>query len=214
MSVDPERTFSVTKLTLTSQRQSLSPEVTEEIQCLRNWLIHGAINVGEVVSLGNEMKDFDEEGASLDDPDAYAIHEVIDIKEMDKYRKFGPFGKLSRNWPYIRQASTAIKERSALGTRATPHFYLELASSQHLKVVLEGDEVKPRSNSETAKTTLSRVLEVLGRMGGEIEELKNRVSEQSDTIRKLSATVYKQSTIIQGQEDLIRNLDSLDSYDT
>jgi hypothetical protein len=63
MSVDPERTFSVTKLTLTSQRQSLSPEVTEEIQCLRNWLVHGAINVGEVVSLGNEMKDFDEEGA-------------------------------------------------------------------------------------------------------------------------------------------------------
>ncbi|KJZ69333.1 hypothetical protein HIM_11273 [Hirsutella minnesotensis 3608] len=48
---------------------------------------------------------------------------------------------------------------------------------------------------------LARILDVLGKMGGEIGELKNRVSEQSDTIRKLSATVYKQSTIIQGQED-------------
>lgn len=63
MSVDPERTFSVTKLTLSSQRHSLSPEVTEEIQCLRNWLGHGAINVGEVVSLGNELKGLDEEEA-------------------------------------------------------------------------------------------------------------------------------------------------------
>ncbi|KJZ69653.1 hypothetical protein HIM_10948 [Hirsutella minnesotensis 3608] len=64
MSVDPERTFSVTKLTLSSQRHyGLSPKATEEIQCLRDWLGRGAINVGEVVSLGNEMKVFDEEEA-------------------------------------------------------------------------------------------------------------------------------------------------------
>ncbi|KJZ70127.1 hypothetical protein HIM_10497 [Hirsutella minnesotensis 3608] len=55
---------------------------------------------------------------------------------------------------------------------------------------------------------LARILDVLGKMGGEIGELKDQVSEQSDTIRKLSATVYKQSTIIQGQEDLIRDLES------
>jgi hypothetical protein len=52
MSVDPERTFSVTKLTISSQRLSLSPEIIEEIQCLRNWLGHQAITVGEVVSFG------------------------------------------------------------------------------------------------------------------------------------------------------------------
>jgi hypothetical protein len=36
MSVDPERTFSVTKVTISSQRQSISPDVIEEMQCLRN----------------------------------------------------------------------------------------------------------------------------------------------------------------------------------
>jgi hypothetical protein len=40
MSVDPERTFSVIKLTISLQRHSLSPQIIEEIQCLRNWLGH------------------------------------------------------------------------------------------------------------------------------------------------------------------------------
>ncbi|KJZ69747.1 hypothetical protein HIM_10858 [Hirsutella minnesotensis 3608] len=68
------------------------------------------------------------------------------------------------------------------------------------------DEIKSRSNVETAKSMMQRVLEMLAKMGNEMVDLKHRVSEQSETIRKLSATVYKQSTIIQGQEDLIRGL--------
>uniref|UniRef100_A0A0D2YFF6 HAT C-terminal dimerisation domain-containing protein n=1 Tax=Fusarium oxysporum (strain Fo5176) TaxID=660025 RepID=A0A0D2YFF6_FUSOF len=60
MSVDPERTFSVTKLTISSQRHSLSPEIIEEIQCLRNWLGHQAITVGEVVSFGGDLMGWDE----------------------------------------------------------------------------------------------------------------------------------------------------------
>ena len=63
MSVDPERTFSVTKLTVSSQRHSLSPEIVEEIQCLRNWLGHQAITVGEVVSFGGELMGWDTEVA-------------------------------------------------------------------------------------------------------------------------------------------------------
>ncbi|KAL9561290.1 hypothetical protein ACKAV7_014645 [Fusarium commune] len=59
MSVDPERTFSVTKLTISSQRHSLSPEIIEEIQCLRNWLGHQAITVGEVVSFGGDLMGWD-----------------------------------------------------------------------------------------------------------------------------------------------------------
>ncbi|KEY74491.1 hypothetical protein S7711_10030 [Stachybotrys chartarum IBT 7711] len=54
MSVDPERTFSVTKLTVSSQRHSLSPDMIEEMQCLRNWLGQQAIIVGEVVSFGGD----------------------------------------------------------------------------------------------------------------------------------------------------------------
>ena len=60
MSVDPERTFSVTKLTVSSQRHSLSPEIIEEIQCLRNWLGHQAISVGEIVGFGGELMGWDE----------------------------------------------------------------------------------------------------------------------------------------------------------
>lgn len=63
MSVDPERTFSVTKLTISSQRHKLGPEITEEIQCLRNWLGHQAITVGEVVSFGGEGMGLGEEEA-------------------------------------------------------------------------------------------------------------------------------------------------------
>lgn len=63
MSADPERTFSVTKLTVSSQRHTLSPEMMEEIQCLRNWLSHQAITVGEVVSFGGEGIGLDEEEA-------------------------------------------------------------------------------------------------------------------------------------------------------
>ncbi|KFA81821.1 hypothetical protein S40288_09571 [Stachybotrys chartarum IBT 40288] len=59
MSVDPERTFSVTKLTVSSQRHSLSPEIIKEIQCLRNWLGHQAITVGEVVSFGGDLMGWD-----------------------------------------------------------------------------------------------------------------------------------------------------------
>ncbi|KAK7592345.1 hypothetical protein V3481_006965 [Fusarium oxysporum f. sp. vasinfectum] len=55
MSVDPERTFSVTKLTVSSQRRSISPEIIEEMECLRNWLRHQAITVGEVVSFGGDL---------------------------------------------------------------------------------------------------------------------------------------------------------------
>ncbi|KAJ0126922.1 Uncharacterized protein HZ326_29971, partial [Fusarium oxysporum f. sp. albedinis] len=55
MSVDPERTFSATKLTVSSQRHSISPEIIEEMQCLRNWLRHQAITVGEVVSFGGDL---------------------------------------------------------------------------------------------------------------------------------------------------------------
>lgn len=63
MSADPERTFSVTKLTVSSQGYSLSPEMMEEIQCLRDWLSHQAITVAGVVSFGGEGIGLDEEEA-------------------------------------------------------------------------------------------------------------------------------------------------------
>ncbi|EXA32070.1 hypothetical protein FOVG_16646 [Fusarium oxysporum f. sp. pisi HDV247] len=63
ISVDPERTFSVTKLTVSSQRHSISPEIIEEMKCLRNWLRHQAITVGEVVNFGGDLVGWEGEEA-------------------------------------------------------------------------------------------------------------------------------------------------------
>ncbi len=60
MAVDPERTFSTAKLTITSQRHCLHPDVVEEIQCMRNWLGQHAITLGEIVGFGGHC---DAEGA-------------------------------------------------------------------------------------------------------------------------------------------------------
>ena len=52
MAADCERAFSLAKLTLTSQRLSMSPEVLEAVQCLKNWLRRGAIRVGAQLGTG------------------------------------------------------------------------------------------------------------------------------------------------------------------
>lgn len=46
MATDCERTFSLAKLTLTSQRLSMAPSRLEEVQCLKNWLRGGSVAVG------------------------------------------------------------------------------------------------------------------------------------------------------------------------
>ncbi|KAJ3577745.1 hypothetical protein NPX13_g2821 [Xylaria arbuscula] len=46
MSADCERAFSLAKLTLTSQRLSMSSETLEHVQCLKNWLRRGSISLG------------------------------------------------------------------------------------------------------------------------------------------------------------------------
>ncbi|KAJ6439206.1 reverse transcriptase [Purpureocillium lavendulum] len=61
------------------------------------------------------------------------------------------------------------------------------------------DQKKAPKNGETGKAMLQRVLEVLGKIGGEMGELKQRITEQNDTIGK-------QSDVIKGQEGLIREL--------
>jgi hypothetical protein len=43
---DCERPFSLAKLALTSQRLSMSAETLERLQCLKNWIRHGAVKLG------------------------------------------------------------------------------------------------------------------------------------------------------------------------
>jgi hypothetical protein len=46
MATDCERSFSLAKLTLTSQRLSMSAATLERLQCLKNWIRHGAVKLG------------------------------------------------------------------------------------------------------------------------------------------------------------------------
>jgi hypothetical protein len=46
MATDCERTFSLARLTLTSQRLSMAPSRLEEVQCLKNWLRGGSVSIG------------------------------------------------------------------------------------------------------------------------------------------------------------------------
>ena len=59
MAADCERAFSVAKLAMTSQRQSMRPETLEALQCMKNWIRHGSIRLGNVLingrRNGNEM---------------------------------------------------------------------------------------------------------------------------------------------------------------
>ena len=49
MAADCERTFSLAKLTISSQRQSVQPETLEGLQCMKNWLRRGLIRLGNAL---------------------------------------------------------------------------------------------------------------------------------------------------------------------
>lgn len=46
MASDCERQFSLAKLTLTSQRLSMSADTLERVQCVKNWVRHGGVKLG------------------------------------------------------------------------------------------------------------------------------------------------------------------------
>lgn len=45
MASDCERQFSLAKLTLTSQRLSMSADTLERVQCVKNWVEHGGVKL-------------------------------------------------------------------------------------------------------------------------------------------------------------------------
>ena len=54
MATDCERSFSLAKLTLTTQRLSMTTETLEKLQCLKNWVRHGAVKLGATIGGGDE----------------------------------------------------------------------------------------------------------------------------------------------------------------
>lgn len=50
MATDCERSFSLAKLALTSQRLSMSAETLERLQCLKNWIRQGGVKLGATVA--------------------------------------------------------------------------------------------------------------------------------------------------------------------
>ena len=55
MATDCERSFSLAKLTLTSQRLSMTTETLEKLQCLKNWVRHGAVKLGTAAGGRDEL---------------------------------------------------------------------------------------------------------------------------------------------------------------
>jgi hypothetical protein len=56
MATDCERSFSLAKLTLTSQRLSMTTETLEKLQCLKNWVRHGAVKLGATAGGRDELQ--------------------------------------------------------------------------------------------------------------------------------------------------------------
>ncbi|ENH63582.1 Putative AC transposase, partial [Fusarium oxysporum f. sp. cubense race 1] len=56
MATDCERSFSLAKLTLTTQRLSMTTETLEKLQCLKNWVRHGAVKLGATIGGGDEVQ--------------------------------------------------------------------------------------------------------------------------------------------------------------
>ncbi|KAJ3453164.1 hypothetical protein MRS44_018819 [Fusarium solani] len=55
MATDCERSFSLAKLTLTSQRLSMTMETLGKLQCLKNWMRHGAVKLGTAAGGRDEL---------------------------------------------------------------------------------------------------------------------------------------------------------------
>ena len=64
-----------------------------------------------------------------------------------------------------------------------------------------GEGKKARSGGETGKVMLQKILELLGRMGGEMGELKVKISEQSDTISKQGELIRQLSAQIKESKE-------------
>jgi hypothetical protein len=56
MATDCKRSFSLAKLTLTAQRLSMTTETLEKLQCLKNWVRHGAVKLGATIGGGDEVQ--------------------------------------------------------------------------------------------------------------------------------------------------------------
>ncbi|KNB04833.1 hypothetical protein FOXG_19422 [Fusarium oxysporum f. sp. lycopersici 4287] len=56
MATDCERSFSLAKLTLTSQRLSMATETLEKLQCLKNWVRHGVVKLGATAGGRDELQ--------------------------------------------------------------------------------------------------------------------------------------------------------------
>jgi hypothetical protein len=55
MATDCERSFCLAKLTVTTQRLLMTTETLEKLQCLKNWVRHGAVKLGATASGGDEV---------------------------------------------------------------------------------------------------------------------------------------------------------------
>jgi hypothetical protein len=68
MATDCERSFSLAKLTLTTQRLSMTTETLEKLQCLKNWVRHGAVKLG-ATAVGRDELQWEIGNSSMENTD-------------------------------------------------------------------------------------------------------------------------------------------------
>ena len=90
-------------------------------------------------------------------------------------------------------------ENATVKPAAKPVSRAARGSSAEVDADAVGDGKKARSGGETGKVMLQKVLELLGKMSGEVAELKGKIGEQNDMILNQVGRIGK-------QEDLIRAL--------
>ncbi|KJK85253.1 hypothetical protein H633G_10910, partial [Metarhizium anisopliae BRIP 53284] len=92
-------------------------------------------------------------------------------------------------------------ESAAAKPLAKPASRAARGTSAEVDADAAGEGKKARSGGETGKIMLQKILELLGRMGGEMGELKVKISEQSDTISKQGELIRQLSAQIKESKE-------------
>ncbi|KID94909.1 reverse transcriptase, partial [Metarhizium majus ARSEF 297] len=92
-------------------------------------------------------------------------------------------------------------ESAAAKPLAKPASRAARGTSAEVDADAAGEGKKARSGGETGKVMLQKILELLGRMGGEMGELKVKISEQSDTISKQGELIRQLSAQIKESKE-------------
>lgn len=96
-------------------------------------------------------------------------------------------------------------ENATVRTTKKPAISASRLSSAVTETEQTDQSKKGRSNGDTGKAMLQKVLELLGQVNDEVKELKGKVSDQSDTIRELRRQIHESHMKTKGAQEELQN---------